>query len=246
MQRSIRHVPRRFDLVGAVLLAVALVAAWRSYDQRDRAAQWYERAADYNRAITAFLVDHRDRLAGGRVAVYGVSAHSPWSLSAGGYLARLLGRDHRWDVFVAQPDPFYPVGAFRNGSVVVHGVEQACTVAAGTEAVHVVIAPDGRPQFAATCAEALALATPHPVVTSWGPQAVTPAQRDAGFNMFFTGQDLVRGVRVRIGGQSTPMTYAQRGALMTTSVPPQPSAPAIPFTVVRGDDVVLSGTVSVR
>ncbi|HEX4884333.1 MAG TPA: hypothetical protein VFX05_09360 [Casimicrobiaceae bacterium] len=238
---------RRLDIAGALLLALALVAVFKSYDNRRETARWYAEASDYNRAITRFLVDQRDRLADRPVAVYGVAGLSPWSLSAGGYLARLLGRDRPWHVFVMRPDIFYPLGALPHGSITVHLDERACEIASDPRTLHVVVAPDGHPQFAGSCRQALDLATPNPVVASWGPQQVTPAQRDAGFNMFFTGEGLVRGLGVRVGGVSTETAHARQGALMTTAVPPLKGAgEVITVEILRRQDVVLRGTVAVR
>lgn len=238
--------PRRIDVVGVVLIAMAVLAATASYDARRESARWYAEAAEYNTAITRMLVDHRDRLAGRPVAVHGVAGHSPWSLSAGGYLARILGGQHRWHVFVPQQDVFYPLGTFPGGTITVHLDQRACETAADPRTVHVAIAPDGAVQLTDDCRQAVAFARPVPAIDAWGPQRVGPAERERGFNMYFTGRNLVRGVEVRVAGAATPMSYARRGALMTTSVPAQPAATSIPFTIVLREAVVFSGAVAVQ
>lgn len=238
---------RRVDVAGALLLALALLAAGKSYDSRRETARWYAEAVDYNRSITRFIFDQRDKIADRPVAVYGVAGLSPWSLSAGRYLARLLGRDRTWHVFVMRPDLFYPLGALSSGSITVHLDDRACEIAYDPRTLHLVVATDGRPRFAESCGQALDLATPNPVVASWGPQQVTPVQRDAGFNMFFTGEGLVRGLGVRVGGKFTETAHARQGTLMTTTVSPMPDAgDAIAFEILRRNDVVLRGTVAVR
>lgn len=236
----------RIDVVGVLLLCLAGWGAYRSYDVRADAARRYAEAADYNRAITAFLKDHRARLRGRPVAVYGVAGLSPWSLSAGGYLARQLGEPRRWDVFVRQPDTFYPLGALPGGSVTTHADRDACAVAADPATVHLVVGPDGRSRIAESCAAALALAEPKPVVETWGPPQVSAGARGAGFAMYFTGHDLVRGVEVRVGGQRLPTSHAKHGALMTAAIPPQAGAGPVPFALVLRDRVVFEGRVDVR
>jgi hypothetical protein len=236
----------RVDSVGVLLLALAISVAQWTYHDRAVAARWYAHVAEYNGAITRFLVDHRDGLAGRPVAVYGVSGLSPWSLSAGRYLARIVG-DARWEVFVAQPDDFYPLGTWPGGSITVRAERDACEVASDPRTTHLVIAADGRGRIADDCRHALALAVPHPVIAIWGPQAITALERDAGFNMYFTGRDLVRGVEVRVAGRPAPMTYALHGALMTTAVPRQPDAGnTIPFVIVSRERVVFSANVAVK
>ena len=239
---------RRIDLVGLALLAVALYASVQAYATRASSARWYAEAIEYNRAITRFLADERGRLAGRRVAVYGVTGLSPWSLSAGDYLAKVLGERLAWDVFVPKPDIFYPLGPFAGGgTITVHEAAKACDVAADPRIVHVVITPSGRGRVATDCHQALALAAPPPVIEIWGPPTVTPRQRDSGFNMFFSGEHLLPGLVVEVDGKATPMAYGRQGALMTTTVPPQPAATAsIPFAVLQQGRVLLKGEVAVR
>jgi hypothetical protein len=235
------------DVAGVLLLALAVFAAVKSYDLRREAARWYAEASAYNRAITRFLADHREALGDRPVAVYGVAGLSPWSLSAGGYLARLLGRDRTWHVFVMRPDIFYPLGALPHGSITVHLDDRACEVAVDPRTFHLVVERDGRPRFVDGCAQAVQLATPQPVIETWGPQHVTPVQRSQGFNLFFTGRDLVRGLEVRVGGLTTETAHAKGGALMTTSVPASAAADAaIPVEILRRGEPVFRGSVDVR
>jgi hypothetical protein len=241
-------VTRRIDFVGLMLLAVALYASVQGYATRASSARWYAEAIEYNRAITRFLADERGRLAGRRVAVYGVAGLSPWSLSAGDYLAKLIGERLTWDVFVPKADIFYPLGPFAGGgTITVHEAAKACSVATDPQTLHLVISPRGSARFAPDCQQALALASPPPVIEVWGPASVTPAQRASGFNMYFSGEHLLAGLGVEVAGKETPMAYGRQGALMTTSVPPQPAASdSIPFRVLHHGRVVLSGEVAVR
>lgn len=237
----------RVDVVGTLLLAAAAAGAYATYDVRSEEARRYAMAAEYNRTITRFLDDHRERFGDRPVAVYGVAGLSPWSLSAGGYLARLLGGDRPWRVFVPKADSFYPLGAQPGGRIAVHLETQACEVAADPRILHLVIGHEGRGQFADDCRQALALALPRPVIDAWGPQQVTAVDRERGFNMYFTGRHLLPDVEVRVQDRPTPMVYARRGGLMTTAIPGQGGADAaIAFTIVQRDRVVFSGSVAVR
>lgn len=153
---------RRIDGVGLLLLGVALYASIHAYGSRSSLARWYADAIRYNEAITRFLVQQREHLAGRPVAVYGVSGPSPWVRSEGDYLARLLREPHAWMVFVPAPDVFYPLGTYGDrGAITVYPQEQACSVATDPRTVHMVIPASGQGRLVADCKEGTALAAGH-------------------------------------------------------------------------------------
>jgi hypothetical protein len=150
---------RRVDVVGLLLLAVALYASIHAYGSRSSLARWYAEAIRYNEAITRLLVQQREHLAGRPVAVYGIAGPSPWVRSEGDYLAQLLGERHVWKVFVPAPDVFYPLGTYGDrGAITVYPQEQACSLADDPRTVHIVIPASGQGRLVADCREGRALA----------------------------------------------------------------------------------------
>ena len=206
------------EWAGALLVLLAAVGVWTSNEPRMAAARWYAEVGAYNRSITGFLQQHRDALRDRTVAVFGVAGLSPWSHSAGGYLTRALRSQVGWQVFVPAQDTFYAFG--RTGTVAVQP-ETACDRGRSDATLFVAFDVDGRGSFAQTCEEALRRVHLPPMLETWGPKSVSIAEASAGFNMIFTGTNLGPGVDVSVGGASLSMVRAQRGQLMTTTIPPR-------------------------
>jgi len=238
--------PGRVDWVGAALLAIAAAGAWMSHGARSEAARWYAEVAAYNRSITAFLMQNSAALEGRPVAVFGVGGLSPWSLSAGGYLTKLVGSPNAWQVFVPGADAFYPLGRLANGVIDVLPESKACAEAATPGRVHLIFDPLGRGRLATSCEDALRSAYPPPTIDAWDPKAVSSAQAEAGFNMLFTGTNLGAGVDVSVGGKPLAMVRAKQGRLMTTTVPPGSDVQGlVRFSVDHRGKSVMHGEVKV-
>jgi hypothetical protein len=233
----------RVHVASALLVAIATLGCVLTHPQRQRAARDYAEAAGYNRAITSFLYDHRVQLTDRDVAVFGVSGLSPFSLTSGRYLTRLLGAPSMWHVYVPRIDPFYPLGAVPNGNITVRPEADACEPNA--IAVFLVFNSDGRGSFARDCHAAMTAAHPVPEVDDWEPRRVTPQAAAAGFNLAIVGRNLGGAVGLSIDGRPLPTVQARRGQLMTVSIPPTASKSAIGFTVEHRGRVAFQGQVDI-
>lgn len=234
------------DWAGVALVAIAGLGVWLSHEPRRDAARWYAEIAAYNRALTAFLLENRDTLRDRTVAVFGVAGLSPWSNSAGTYLAKLLGSQTRWQVYVPREDIFYQFGRLNRGQVDVQPESGACGTSSNGDIVHLTFDSVGRGTLAQGCEAALKLAHPPPAVEAWGPKTVSSAEAAAGFNMYFIGTNLGPGVEVAVNGTPLAMARAKQGRLMTTSIPAQAgSQRAIPFSVDDRGVSVFRGEVTV-
>jgi len=217
-------------VASALLVGLAALGLVLTQSPRQTAAREYADAASYNRGITTFLFDHREKLTERDVAVYGVSGMSPFSLTSGAWLTRLLGAPSRWHVHVARADLFYPLGA-QPGSLVSVRPESSACVERGP-AIHVVFDSDGQGRFATDCQAAVEASHPLPVVEAWQPGRVTPQMAATGFPLAITGSDFGNAVTLLVDGRPVPAAQARRGRLMTATVPPNAtSAGTIAFTV---------------
>lgn len=234
----------RSACVSLLLLVVGAVLVARTQDVRRAGMHHYALYAAYNEAISDFLVRHRAQLVGRPLAVLGVSGLSPWALTGGWYLNRVLGANHEWNVFVPRPDPFYPARRVPIWQVVSHPESEACSMPAGT--LFIAFDPRGHGKLMEDCNAALAFAHPRPVVDLWEPKSVTPAQAAAGFVMVFRGENLTNALAVRVDGKALDMVRTARFDLMTTTVPGRSGAvDAMPFQLLHRDAVVLDGVVAV-
>jgi hypothetical protein len=235
---------KRIDVAGLALCGLALLGLAISHPPRAAAARSYADASSYNRSITTFLTEHRDRLAGRTVAVFGVSGLSPWSQSKGAYLTRLLGVDVRWRVYVPATDIFYTHGTLPEGIVTVLPESAACENEAS--AVFVVFDERGEGAFASDCSDAMSRSHPPPVVERWWPLRVTPAMAAAGFDVSVVGRRLGSAVTVSVEGQPVQVVRADRGRLMTTTTPPlaKPGG-SVAFDVLHRGRSVAQGRIEV-
>ena len=234
----------RAHAASALLAAVAITGLLLSHRQRETAAREYADAARYNRAITSFLREHRDRFVQRDVGVFGVSGLSPFSLTSGRYLSRVLGEPSSWHVYVARDDPFYPLGTLPDSLIEVHPESSACGLAA--RAAYVVFDDEGRGRIAKDCHAALAAAHPPPEVEDWKPKRVTPEMAAAGFVVAVTGYHLGGAVSLHLAGRRVPTVHARHNRLMTASIPPD-SAPgsAIVFTIEHRGAPAFQATIDV-
>ena len=234
----------RTHLASALLAALAVVGILLTHNQRQGSARDYADAARYNRAITTFLHDRRAQLVDRHVAVLGVSGLSPFSLTGGRYLTRLLGAPASWHVYVPRSDPFYSMDALPDGMIIVRPESVACEIEAF--AIYVVFDSDGGGRVAKDCRSALEAAHPVPEIDDWVPRHVTRQAAAAGFDVAFVGRHLGGAVGLRIDGRSTSTVHARRGKLMTATIPPD-SVPrsAIPFTVEHRGHPVFEGRIDI-
>jgi hypothetical protein len=144
----------RPDWTGVALLALAAATLWLSQGPRSEQARWYAEAIDYNRAVTRFLVEHRDRLRGHTVAVFGVAGFSPWARNAGGYLTKLLGDGIDWRVYVPHEDAYYPFGRLGHGTIEVQAEAGACGPGPRNDMLYLAFDAAGRGTFASDCVDA--------------------------------------------------------------------------------------------
>ena len=234
----------RTHAAGVLLVAVAVFGLVITHAQRQTAARDYADAASYNRAVTSFLHGHRGQLAGRHVAVFGLSGMSPFSLTSGRYLTRLLGAPSTWHVYVPRSDPFYPLGVLPDGTITVRPESFACELSAF--ATYVVFDSDGRGRCAKDCHAALEAAHPVPDVEGWEPRSVTLQEASAGFNIAIFGRYLGGAVGMTVDGRPTATVQARRGRLMTASIPPQPTpAKVIAFTVEHRGRPAFQGRIDV-
>lgn len=231
--------------VSLVLVVVAVLLAWDTRDARRDGMRNYALHAEYNREIADFLVRHREQLRGKPVAVLGVAGLSPWALNSSLYLTRLLGGPVDWDVFVPHADTFYAYRPGRQWHVAIRPEEEACSMPPHT--VFLAFDPQGRGRLAQDCQAGLAFAHPPPVIESWVPKSVTPAEAAAGFVMVFRGENLTSAVVAVVDGTPLPMVRGPKFDLMTASVPPRAvAAGSIPIQVTHRGRAVLSETIAVK
>jgi hypothetical protein len=239
-------VTHRLDLAGIALLAVAAAAVWVSHGPRDAAARWYAEVAGYNRAITEFVRANRNALRNRDVAVFGVRGLSPWSLSAGAYVNDVVGAPVDWEVYVPEEDIFYRFGRQAGGRVAVRPEADACAPRPQDRRVFLAFDRAGRGAIAARCNEALQHAYPPPVIAAWGPKSVTREQAASGFDMYFTGSNLVDGVDVAVAGAALGVMRVEQGRVMTTRIPAGTAADGlVRFTVRHRGRPVLEEAVDV-
>ena len=104
----------------------------------------------------------------------------------------------------------------------------------------------GRGAIAARCNEALQHAYPPPVIAAWGPKSVTREQAASGFDMYFTGSNLVDGVDVAVAGAALGVMRVEQGRVMTTRIPAGAVADGlVRFTVRHRGRPVLEEAVDV-
>jgi hypothetical protein len=231
-------------IASALLVGLAALGLVLTQSQRQTAARDYAEAASYNRAITSILFDHRRQLTERHVAVFGLSGMSPFSLTSGRYLTRLLGAPSTWHVYVPRTDAFYPPGIQLDGNITVRPESSACESSA--MAVYLVFDSEGRGSFAKDCRSAAEAAHPVPEVENWEPRHVTPQMAAAGFNFAVTGNHLGGAVGLRIEGRSIPTVQARRGQLMTATVSPLATpGGAIAFTVEHRGRPAFQGQIDV-
>jgi hypothetical protein len=234
----------RTHSAGVLLAAVAVLGVLITHTQRQTAVRDYADAANYNRAITSFLHGHRGALVGRHVAVFGLSGMSPFSLTSGRYLTRLLGAPSSWHVYVPRSDPFYPLRVLPGGTITVRPESFACELSAF--AIFVVFDGDGRGRFAADCNAALEAAHPVPDVEGWQPRSVTLQEASAGFVIAISGSRLGGAVALTVDGRPVATVKARRGQLMTASIPPQPTpGKVIAFTVEHRGRPAFQGRIDV-
>lgn len=234
----------RIPVASALLVGLAALGLVITQAPRQTAAQEYADAASYNRGITTFLFDHRDRLTERDVAVYGVSGMSPFSLTSGAWLTRRLGAPSRWHVHVARADLFYPLGTQPRSIISVRPESSACVERSA--AIHIVFDSDGRGRFARDCQAAVEGAHPLPAVEAWQPTRVTPQRAATGFPIAIAGSDFGNAVTLLVEGRPVSAAQARRGRLMTATVPPNAaSGSAIDFTVEHRGRAVFQGRIDV-
>lgn len=234
----------RIDIAGIALVALAMIGFVRSQPQRADSARSYAEAVGYNRSITGFLVEHRERIAGRSVAVLGVSGLSPWSQTNGAYLTRLLGTPVAWRVYVPAVDIFYTLGTLPEGVVTVRPEAAACDD--DPRSVFVVFDERGAGTFANDCRDALARAHPAPIVARWSPARATPAMAASGFVVSIMGERLGSAVTVHIDGKEVDVVRGDRGRLMTALTPPLASpSRTIALDVRHRGDSVARGEIEV-
>jgi hypothetical protein len=207
----------RFDIAGSALLALAAFGLYHTQGQREASAASYAEAARYNRALTGFVAQHRERLAGRQVALFGLTGLSPWSHTTGAYLARRVGAAAAWRVHVPHADLFYSLDTRADSSITVR-TESACEDDAQT--VVIVFDERGEGSFAGDCRDALARAHPVPSVERWWPERVSQSMAAAGFHVTLTGERLGSAVTVAVDGRALPVVRARGGRLITTTTPP--------------------------